>query len=220
MAEELTGKSKDLTSATINYYDGRAPEFWHGTKDHDVTQNYDALFDAISGSPPFTLLDLGCGPGRDLAFFRSLGHHAIGLDGSVEFAEMARKYSGAEVWVQNFIELSLPINRFDGVFANATLFHVPKQSIENALVALWKTLLPGGVLFTSNPRGNDEEGVSGGRFGVYYQDETWLDLVKTLRIENGRFEPIRQYFRPPDAPPDQRRWFATVWRKRVRVCPR
>jgi len=215
MTNDQPGKPADLTFATIGYYGARAPEFWHGTKDHDVTQNYTALLSVIAGVPPFTLLDLGCGPGRDLAYFRSLGHEAIGLDGAAEFAVMAREYSGAEVWVQNFIALDLPINRFDGVFANASLFHVPKQSIPNALEAIWKALIPGGVLFTSNPRGNDEEGVSGGRFGVYYQDDTWLELVNNLRVQNGRFQLIQQYFRPQFAPPDQQRWFATVWRKIV-----
>ena len=73
------------------------------------------------------------------------------------------------------------------------------------------------MLFASNPRGNDEEGVSGGRFGVYYQDDTWLELVNNLNIQNGRFEPVQQYFRPQDAPPDQQRWFATVWRKVVDI---
>jgi SAM-dependent methyltransferase len=208
MADTWAGKPKNLTSTTIGYYDGHAPAFWDGTKSHDVTQNYEALLGAIDAEPPFTLLDLGCGPGRDLAYFQGLGHIAIGVDGSTQFADMARAHSGAEVWVQDFIDLNLPEAQFDGVFANASLFHVPKDSIETTLAALWRALLPGGVLFASNPRGNDEQSLSGGRFGVFYRDQTWMALV-----EKCGFEPVRQYFRPQNAPPAQQRWFATVWRK-------
>lgn len=216
MTGSLTENSRAVTSATLDYYDQHAPAFWDGTKDHDVTQNYDALLGAMETPSPYTILDVGCGPGRDLAYFRKLGHTAIGLDGSAQFAEMARAHSGAEVWVQNFVDLSLPVERFDGVFANASLFHVPREAINSALTALWGALVPGGVLFTSNPRGNDEQSLSGGRFGVYYRDETWMALFANLALENGRFEPVRQYFRPQNVPPDQQRWFATVWRKTIK----
>lgn len=198
----------DLTSTTIAYYDGNAPSFWHGTKDHDVSQNYAALLDTIGRPAPLTLLDLGCGPGRDLAYFRDLGHIAIGIDGSEEFAGMARQHSGAEVWVQDFIALDLPDAHFDGVFANASLFHVPGAAIKGVLASLLACLKPAGVLFSSNPRGNDEQGYAGGRFGVFYRDETWLAMV-----ENAGFTPVRHYFRPTGKPPEQQRWLASVWRK-------
>lgn len=121
---------------------------------------------------------------------------------------MARAFSGAEVWVQDFIALDLPEALFDGIFANASLFHVPAQSIETTLAALWRALRPGGVLFSSNPRGHDEQGFADGRFGVFYREDTWLQLVK-----NCGFQPVRQYFRPSGAAPDKQPWFATVWRK-------
>ena len=70
-----------FSDTTIAYYDRFARAFWNGTRDHDVNQNYAALLDAIEGDPPYSILDLGCGPGRDLSHFRSLGHDAVGLDG-------------------------------------------------------------------------------------------------------------------------------------------
>jgi SAM-dependent methyltransferase len=215
MTDSSKEKAQTLTATTINYYDDHAPGFWEGTKNHDVTQNYEALLNSIEVEPPFTVLDLGCGPGRDLAYFRSLGHIVIGLDGSNQFAEMARNHSGAEVWVQDFINLDLPTDYFDGVFANASLFHVPRESIASVLKTIWNTLRPGGVLFTSNPRGNDEQGLSGNRYGTYYKDETWMDLVAGLSPINGGFVPIRQYYRPPGLPQHEQRWLATVWRKYV-----
>jgi SAM-dependent methyltransferase len=95
-----TADLEHLATRTIAHYDASARSFWEGTRHHDVSQNYAALLTAIEATPPFTLLDFGCGPGRDLAYFRSLGHEAIGLDGSAAFVEMARANSECEVWTR------------------------------------------------------------------------------------------------------------------------
>ena len=137
-----------------------------GTRGHDVSQNIAALLQYIEGDPPFTLLDLGCGPGRDLKALADRGHHAIGLDGAARFTAMARAHSGCEVWQQDFLKLDLPDHYFDGVFANAALFHVPSQELPRVLLELYSSLKPGGVLFSSNPHGHNEEGWNGGRYGV------------------------------------------------------
>jgi len=71
-----------FSDTTIAYYDQFARAFWNGIRHHDVSQNYAAFLGAIEGDPPYSILDLGCGPGRDLIHFRSLGHEAVGLDGS------------------------------------------------------------------------------------------------------------------------------------------
>jgi len=154
-----------ITAKTLEHYNERAAEFWEGTRDHDVKQNIEALLRHIRGAPPLRILDFGCGPGRDLAAFRSLGHEPIGLEGSPPLAAMARKHSGCEVWEQDFLALKLPAGRFDGIFANASLFHVPCQELPRVLSELRAALKPDGVLFTSNPRGNNEEGWNRGRYG-------------------------------------------------------
>src|SRR5512132_159547 len=115
----------EVSRLTLAHYDQRAEEFWRGTRDHDVRQNIEALLNAIEAPAPFAILDLGCGPGRDLKAFVDRGHLAAGLEGSARFAAMAREFSGCEVWEQDFLALDLPAGRFDGVFANAALFHVP-----------------------------------------------------------------------------------------------
>lgn len=80
-----------ISEATIGHYDRTAGDFRDGTRNHDVSQNYRALLEAIEGNPPFSILDLGCGPGRDLQYFRSLGHDAVGLDGSKEFVAIPHR---------------------------------------------------------------------------------------------------------------------------------
>lgn len=199
---------KAIAARTLEHYGQRAQSFWEGTRDHDVAQNIAALLDAVTAAPPYTILDLGCGPGRDLAAFTRLGHHAIGLEGVPEFAAMAREHSGCEVWEQDFLKLDLPDARFDGIFANAALFHVPKQELPRVLAELHAALKSGGVLFSSNPRGNDDEGWSGGRFGVWHSLEGWRRYVAAAG-----FAELRHYYRPPGLPREQQPWLASVWRK-------
>ncbi|MBA3254369.1 MAG: class I SAM-dependent methyltransferase, partial [Burkholderiaceae bacterium] len=109
--------SENISALTLEHYNQRAEDFRDGTSDHDVRQNIDALLRHIEGEPPFSILDFGCGPGRDLKAFAALGHVPIGLDGAARFVEMARADTGCEVWQQDFLALDLPANRFDGVFA-------------------------------------------------------------------------------------------------------
>ena len=193
---------------TLAYYEGRAEQFWAGTRDHDVRQNMEALLRHLRGTPPFRILDFGCGPGRDLAAFRALGHEPIGLEGTPSFARMAREHSGCEVWEQDFLKLDLPAGHFDGIFANASLFHVPSAELPRVLGELQAALKPEGVLFASNPRGNNDEGWSGGRYGVWHDLESWRRYVQAAG-----FTELEHYYRPPGLPREQQPWLATVWRR-------
>src|SRR6202049_4811252 len=157
---------EEIAHLTLEHYNRRAEDFWKGTRDHDVSQNVAALLQFIENEPPFTILDFGCGPGRDLKTFAERGHVAVGLEGAAHFAAMARAHSGCEVWRQDSLKLALPHNRFDGVFANAALFHVPRQELPRVLRELHASLKPGGVLSSSNPRGHNAEGWDHGRYGV------------------------------------------------------
>jgi SAM-dependent methyltransferase len=197
-----------ITDTTLDHYNQRAADFWQGTRSHDVRQNIDSLLKHIHGAAPFAILDFGCGPGRDLKAFVDLGHAPVGLDGAQEFARMARAYAGCEVWQQDFLKLDLPAERFDGVFANASLFHVPAQELPRVLKQLHATLKPGGVLFSSNPRGQNQEGWSAGRYGHYHELDDW----RRFMCDAG-FNEIEHYYRPPGLPRAQQPWLASVWRK-------
>lgn len=199
---------KQITALTLQHYDQRAEDFRAGTRDHDVTQNIAALLDAIEAPAPYTILDFGCGPGRDLQTFRQRGHVAIGLDGTPAFVEMARADSGCEVWQQDFLTLDLPPAHFDGIFANAVLFHIPTQELPRVLAALFATLKPGGVLFSSNPRGSNQEGWNCGRYGAYHDLAAWQAYLTAAG-----FTELRHYYRPDGLPREQQPWLATVWRR-------
>ncbi len=197
-----------IAGGTLAHYEGRAVDFREGTRDHDVSQNINALLDAINKPAPLTILDFGCGPGRDLQTFTKLGYRAIGLDGTASFVEMARVDSGCEVWHQNFFALDLPDALFDGVFANASLFHVPVAELPRVLGQLHDALKPDGVLFCSNPRGSNSEGWSSGRYGSYHDLEAWREFMTAAG-----FTEIRHYYRPDGLLRAEQAWLATVWRK-------
>lgn len=210
VTREMKTVSQEFGSSaetTLRYYDDHAESFLEGTRDHDVSQNIAALLKHIEGPPPFSILDFGCGPGRDLKAFTRLGHAPVGLEGSARFAEMARS-EGLEVWEQNFLALDLPDGRFDGIFANASLFHVPRSELPRVLRELRASLKPHGVLFSSNPRGNNEEGCYRGRWCAYHDLDAWRRFMR-----HAGFAELELYYRPTGLPREQQPWLASVWRK-------
>jgi SAM-dependent methyltransferase len=165
-----------IAALTLEHYEGRADDFWRGTRDHDVSQNIAELPRHIEGAP--------------------------------RFAAMAREYSGCEVWEQDFLRLDLPPARFDGIFANAALFHVPGQELPRVLAELRATLKPRGVLFSSNPHGHNEEGWNRGHYGAYHDLEAWRRYLSAAG-----FVELNHYYRPPGLPREQQPWLASAWRR-------
>ena len=204
----LLNESRLISQRNIAHYDQNAVSYDEGTQGHDVSQNIHALLRAIQTEPPFHILDFGCGPGRDLQTFTQLGHVAVGLEGSPQAAQIARTKSACEVLVQDFFNLDLPENTFDGIFANASLFHIPNHLLPKVLGNLWACLKPNGILFSSNPRGNNVESWYGDRFGSYHDLEGWRAFMA-----NARFTEIEHYYRPSGLPIEQRPWLASVWKK-------
>ncbi len=203
-SENLTA----LTAATLGHYESRAQDYWEGTRDHDVRQNIDALLTHIEGAAPFTILDMGCGPGRDLITLTTLGHRPIGLDGAAAFAHMAHVHSGCAVWHQDFLKLDLPLDHFDGVFANASLQHIPKTELPRVLRDLYRALKPRGVLFASIPHGDDQQGGSDARYSFYHSPASWHAHL----LQAGFIECV-SYYRPTGLPRIEQRWLAGVWRR-------
>lgn len=198
-----------IETLTIDHYNQNAEAFWYGTKDHDVTQNYEAFLSPFPNGKKLDILDLGCGPGRDVHYFKSLGHRPVGLDGSAVFCVMARKYTGCHILCQKFLSLQLSEQAYDGIFANASLFHVPSKELPRILAELYVALRPGGILFLSNPRGN-EEGWSGQRYGHYMQ----FDLSNQL-IEGAGYKVLNHYYRPTGKPIHEQPWLAIIAMKPI-----
>ncbi|MBL4607894.1 MAG: methyltransferase domain-containing protein [Pseudomonadales bacterium] len=196
-----------IESITLDDYAQRADLFWLRTKDHDVSQNYEAFLSAMPDKKGLDILDFGCGPGRDLHYFSQQGHHPVGLDGCKPFCEQAREYSGCEVIEQSFFSLNLEAGLFDGIFANASLFHVPGAELPRVLEEFKKALRPGGILFTSSPRGNSE-GWSGNRYGCFMELKEYQEY-----LSRAGFSVLSHYYRPKDKPRAEQPWLAVVSKK-------
>lgn len=194
----------DIQKITLGHYESNAESFWIGTRDHDVSQNINAFLHALPKAKALDVLDLGCGPGRDLMTFKNLGHRPTGLDGSLTFCDMARQHSGCPVLNQSFLTLDIGEGSFDGIFANASLFHVPSQELPQVLSACYRALRSDGVLFTSNPRGN-AEGWQGERYGHYMEIEK-----SQFYLEQAGFRLLHHYYRPEGQPRHLQPWLAIV----------
>jgi len=197
-----------IVETTLKHYSRNAESFWQGTRDHDVSQNIEALLNALPQQKGLDILDFGCGPGRDLATFKALGHHPVGLDGSAEFCQMAQAFSGCATLNQNFLDLQLEPESFDGIFANASMFHVPSSQLADVLSKLHAALRSGGMLFTSNPRGK-AEGWNGERYGHYME----LDVSQRY-LEEAGFKIVHHYYRPSGLPIEEQPWLAIVSQRR------
>ena len=194
----------EIEKLNIAHYDENAESFRIGTKDHDVSQNIAALLDVLPKEKTLDILDFGCGPGRDMCVFKSMGHKPVGLDGSKEFCKMAVKQSGCPTLNQQFLKLELEENRYDGIFANASLFTVPSQELPRVLKELHSALRKDGILFSSNPRGN-AEGWQGQRYGHYME----FEASETFLQQSG-FKIIKHFYRPAGMPREHQPWLAIV----------
>lgn len=194
---------------TIAEYQSTAASFRDGTWDHDVSQNRNALIAAMPRQPG-RILDLGCGPGRDLVAFQHLGHEVIGLDATPAFVEMAQAAAGCEVWQQSFLSLDLRENFFDGIFANASLIHVPQAEMVRVLTDLRRSLVPHGAITLSMVRGDGEGFVP--RPTGYRYTAGWEYATLAPCLEQAGFEILHHYYRPPGLPIQQQSWVVVVAR--------
>lgn len=194
---------------TLRDYDRAAEDYWAWTKDQDLAADYDWFLSFMPERGPLDLLDLGCGPGRDLLQLRQRGHRAVGLDGSLAMVKMARRYAGCPVLHQNFLSLRLRASRFDGIFASASLFHVPPDALPEVLARIYTTLRAEGILYTLNPRGRGQSGWAGDRYCTYHSLAAWRRLLRTAGFRERGCEA-----RPRNVDRAEQRWVASIWQKR------
>jgi len=194
----------EIEEFTIAHYEDNAESFQVGTKDHDVSQNIDAFLSALPKEKKLDILDFGCGPGRDMSVFKSMGHRPVGLDGSKEFCKMAEQQSDCPTLNQQFLNRKLEEKSFDGIFANDSLVHVPSKKLPGVLNELHCAVRKDGILFSSNPRGN-AEGWQGQRYGHYME----FEASETFLQQSG-FKIIEHFYRPAGLPREHQPWLAIV----------
>ena len=166
----------------IAWYEARADEYATDSMTHDMSWPYrDFLSNLGAPLEGKRVLDLGCGPGRDLTYFIERGLDAEGIDACESFCAKAEELSGAPVRQMKFSELDLIQESYDGIFANAVLMHVePKDRIVFAQ-ELVSSLKPSGVLYFHNPRGEGEQVCDDGR--RLHLSDSWGEIFESLGLK-------------------------------------
>lgn len=160
----------------MNYYDVNAQEFFDGTIDADMSVHYGEFLSQIPEKGH--ILDAGCGSGRDTLMFKSLGFEVTAIDGSVEMCKLASEYAKQGVVHMQFQDIDFN-NIFDGIWASASLLHVPSTEIEMVLDKLKTSLKDTGVLYASFKYG-DFEGERNGRYFNDLTEKTVIELFDSV----------------------------------------
>ena len=163
----------------MNYYDKNAQEFIDGTVDTDMTIHYNEFLPLIPENG--NILDAGCGSGRDTLKFKSLGYNVVAMDGSKEMCKLASEFTGEKVLHIQFQEIEFN-NEFDGIWACASLLHVPSSEIEIVLEKLKKSLKENGIMYASFKYG-DFEGERNGRYFNDLTESKAIELFSKLDFE-------------------------------------
>lgn len=165
------------------FYERRPEAYAEATRGRGLTGS---LRDFAARIPARGLvLDLGCGAGHDLESFRKQGILAIGLDYAAPMARIAETASGSPVVVADMRAIPFADAQYDGVWASASLLHLPRTELPLALGEIRRVLKPGGLLFASLKTGNGDFSDADGRLFTFYDVDTFLDALM-----KERFEPI------------------------------
>ena len=159
---------------TINFYDKNAEAYAALTVTADMSRAYEKFLAYLPHGA--NVLDAGCGSGRDSLFFMRQGYRVTMLDASAAMCRCAEKLTGQKALHKTFAEINFD-KQFDGIWANASLLHVPEQELEKVLKILHRALKEDGVLYASWKYGEAERR-DGERF---YCDMTEEKLKKLLR---------------------------------------
>ena len=162
----------DWKEKTLSYYNEQPDQFIRTTLEADMTEIRSRFIKHLG--PNARILDFGCGSGRDTKAFLEAGYIVEAIDGSVELCKKAAAYTGIPVKQMLFSDLNEK-DRYDGIWANASILHLPRAELADVLQKLEKALRPQGILFASFKYGTFE----GIRTGRYYTDFT-RDTLSTF----------------------------------------
>ena len=171
--------SEDPQCLTVGYYNAHAEEYIRSTKDLDLGELYRPFLAGIPAGG--RILDAGCGSGRDALAFLRAGYRVSAFDASPRMVHLSSRLLGQEVQLGTFQTLEHK-DAFDGIWACASLLHVPRAEMADVLARLRRALRRGGWLYASFKYGAGE-GWEGDRFFSRYNED---ELRKTVADMAGR----------------------------------
>lgn len=161
-----------MTNKTLDYYNQNAESFIQGTVSVDFKETQDKFLQSLTGK---TILDFGCGSGRDTKYFIESGYAVTAIDGSEELCKSASAYTGIQVKHMLFQDLD-EVDCYDGIWACSSILHLPKEELKIVTQKMSRALKPNGIIYTSFKYGNFE----GERNGRYFTDMTEISMAKLL----------------------------------------
>ena len=160
-------------SNTLKYYNENAKSFIEGTVNVDFVKVQDIFLQllALKG----TILDFGCGSGRDTKYFLEHGYKVDAIDGSIELCKLASEYTGINVKHMLFHEL-IDVEKYDGIWACASILHVKRTELPEIIQKMCDATKKNGIIYISFKYGNFE----GERNGRYFTDMTEESMSELL----------------------------------------
>ncbi|WP_368873493.1 class I SAM-dependent methyltransferase [Shewanella algae] len=171
----------DYFLMTIDFYQNEADSFFADTVDVDMSALYSKFLSRLPSGT--AILDAGCGSGRDSKAFKSLGYEVTAIDASSEMVRRAAEHSGVDVRQSTFDEVT-EIEAFDGIWACASLLHVPFEQLPDSMIALRNALKAGGIWYLSFKYGSGDREKDGRHFTDMNEDrfKSLLDTVGELDV--------------------------------------
>ena len=191
---------------TIDYYNKNSEKFYNNTVHIDLSELYSKFLRHIPDNG--SILDLGCGSGRDSLYFLEKGYIVTSVDASEEMVRLSSELTGQKSHCMNMQDIEFK-NEFNGIWACASLLHVDKGSTENLLSNLGKALKTDGCLYASYKYGDGAQ-IKGDRFFNNYDESTFEEVVDNV-VE---FE-IENYWITKDLRPDRidEKWLNVILKK-------
>ena len=174
---------------TLDYYQRNAKDFFSQTINVDMQNVYQPFLENLPSGKQ-TILDIGCGSGRDSVFFANKGFEVVAIDGSKSLIDLAKQTDTRIDWqCLRFHEIAKQSwqNQFTGIWACASLLHVPFDELPKLLNDLILCIKPDGILYASFKYG-DAEREKNGRFFCDMNEQRWklieeqLDSAKALKL--------------------------------------
>jgi len=180
-------------NATLKYYEDNAQDFISDTLNKEMNHQYKSFEHSLK--PKAHILDAGCGSGRDSLYFKSRGYRVTAFDASKSMCDFASTLLKQEVSQLSFEEMSFE-DRFDAIWASASLLHVYKKDIQEVLAKLAKALKSKGIVYASFKAG-EKEFIKEDRYFNSYTKASFTKLVKTSPFH------IKEMYLLEDSRPDK-----------------
>lgn len=159
---------------TLNYYAENAADFAADTVNVDFSATQERFLALLPAGA--SILDFGCGSGRDTKAFLERGYRVTAVDGSPELCTLASAYTGIPVRQMLFAKLD-DVEAYDGIWACASILHVPSADLPNIFRRMITALKPGGVIYASFKYGTFA-GERNGRYFTDFTEETFTDFLR------------------------------------------